>query len=189
MDSKHNPFTDLQRCNVRCNVRYKMTGTLSMRTSSACLMRWMRRTPCENTSKGQFVGIGSTETYTAQRALLSARRMTLRWGARGSLLLLAPFLPQAPAARPCPPGRRETSVLEHALKQPGGSQMRKQMRSTFPIPGTEDGNVKGNAPRSGGAEAEKSCPCIGLQMLLYPKITNSECGALRHTRKMLFWGT
>ena len=72
MDSKHNPFTDLQRCNVR----YKMTGTLSMRTSSACLMRWMRRTPCENTSKGQFVGIGSTETYTAQRALLSARRMT-----------------------------------------------------------------------------------------------------------------
>ena len=106
MDSKHNPFTDLQRCNVRCNVRYKMTGTLSMRTSSACLMRWMRRTPCENTSKGQFVGIGSTETYTAQRALLSARRMTLRWGARGSLLLLAPFLPQAPAARPCPPGLR-----------------------------------------------------------------------------------
>ena len=32
--------------------------------------------------------------------------------------------------------------------------MRKQMRSTFRTPGTEDGNVKGNAPRSGGAELD-----------------------------------
>ena len=56
------------------------------------------------------------------------------------------------AKQPRNPGRREASMLEHALKQPGGSQMRKQMRSTFRIPGTEDGRVAGNAPRSGGAE-------------------------------------
>jgi hypothetical protein len=30
--------------------------------------------------------------------------------------------------------------------------MRKQMRSTFRTPGTEDGSVSGNAHRSGGAE-------------------------------------
>jgi hypothetical protein len=30
--------------------------------------------------------------------------------------------------------------------------MRKQMRSTFRIPGTEDRIINGNAPRSGGAE-------------------------------------
>jgi hypothetical protein len=56
------------------------------------------------------------------------------------------------AKQPRNPGRRESSVLEHALKQPGGSQMRKQMRSTFRIPGTEDRSIEGNAPRSGGAE-------------------------------------
>jgi hypothetical protein len=33
--------------------------------------------------------------------------------------------------------------------------MRKQMRSTFRIPGTEDRRVDGNAPRSGGAEVQE----------------------------------
>ena len=151
MDSKHNPFTDLQRCNVRCNVRYKMTGTLSMRTSSACLMRWMRRTPCEH-EQGSVRWIRQHgDLYRAASLVVGTKNDFLRWGARGSLLLLAPFLPQAPAARPCLPGRLAASVLEHALKQPGGSQMRKQMRSTFRIPGTEDRSIEGNAPRSGGA--------------------------------------
>jgi hypothetical protein len=65
-----------------------------------------------------------------------------------------PLCPEA--KQPRNPGRRETSVLEHALKQPGGSQMRKQMRSTFRTPGTEDRSVSGNAPRSGGAEVHAS---------------------------------
>ena len=106
MDSKHNPFTDLQRCNVRCNVRYKMTGTLSMRTSSACLMRWMRRTPCEH-EQGSVRWIRQHgDLYRAASLVVGTKNDFLRWGARGSLLLLAPFLPQAPAARPCPPGLR-----------------------------------------------------------------------------------
>ena len=62
-----------------------------------------------------------------------------------------PLCPKA--KQPRNPGRRGASVLEHALKQPGGSQMRKQMRSTFRIPGTEAGIIDGNATRSGGAEA------------------------------------
>ena len=66
-----------------------------------------------------------------------------------------PLCPKA--KQPRNPGRRGASVLEHALKQPGGSQMRKQMRSTFRTPGTEDGNVDGNAHRSGGAEPCARC--------------------------------
>ena len=67
------------------------------------------------------------------------------------MLCLPPFVPEG-TKQPRNPGRRETSVLEHALNQPGGSQMRKQMRSTFPTPGTEDRSIEGNATRSRGAE-------------------------------------
>ena len=81
----------------------------------------------------------------------------------------APLLPweaMCPKAKqPRNPGRRETSVLEHALKQPGGSQMRKQMRSTFRIPGTEDRRVDGNAPRSGGAELFQCMPCTQTSLM------------------------
>jgi len=61
-----------------------------------------------------------------------------------------PLCPKA--KQPRNPDRRGASVLEHALKQPGGSQMRKQMRSTFRTPGTEDRVIERNVQRSRGAE-------------------------------------
>ena len=51
-------------------------------------------------------------------------------------------------------------MLEHALKWPGGSQMRKQMRSTFRTPGTEDQIIERNAQRSRGAEFRTYCYCM-----------------------------
>jgi hypothetical protein len=44
--------------------------------------------------------------------------------------------------------------------------MRKQMRSTFRTPGTEDGNVNGNAHRSRGAELLLLCFAVLVLLLL-----------------------
>jgi hypothetical protein len=56
------------------------------------------------------------------------------------------------AKGPRNPDRRQAGMLEHALKWPGGSQMRKQVRSTFRTPGTEDRVIERNVQRSRGAE-------------------------------------
>ena len=46
--------------------------------------------------------------------------------------------------------------------------MRKQMRSTFRTPGTEDRVIEGNAPRSGGAEeCVSAVPSAGGEKLLF----------------------